>query len=72
MRIAERAFAVIRNTLRPERSEKEVADELEYQIRLFGGMCGAFPSIVGVGPRAALPHGRPIARLAGSAISTSC
>jgi Xaa-Pro aminopeptidase len=59
IRIAERAFAVIRNTLRPERSEKEVADELEYQIRLFGGTCGAFPSIVGVGPRAALPHGRP-------------
>jgi len=61
VRIAERAFAVIRNTLRPERSEKEVADELEYQIRLFGGTCGAFPSIIGVGPRAALPHGRPVA-----------
>ena len=58
--IAERAFAVIRNSLRPGRSEKEVADELEHQIRLFGGTCGAFPSIVGVGPRAALPHGRPI------------
>jgi Xaa-Pro aminopeptidase len=61
IRIAERAFAVIRNTLRPERTEKDVADELEYQIRLFGGTCGAFPSIVGVGPRAALPHGRPVA-----------
>jgi len=61
VRIAERAFAVIRNTLRPERSEKDVADELEYQIRLFGGTCGAFPSIIGVGPRAALPHGRPVA-----------
>ncbi len=36
-----------------------MADELEYQIRLFGGVCGAFPSIIGVGPRAALPHGRP-------------
>jgi Xaa-Pro aminopeptidase len=60
IRIAERAFAVIRNTLRPERSEKDVADELEHQIRLFGGVCGAFPSIVGVGPRAALPHGRPV------------
>ena len=58
--IAERAFAVIRASLRPGRSEKEVADELEYQIRLFGGTCGAFPSIIGVGPRAALPHGRPI------------
>jgi Xaa-Pro aminopeptidase len=57
--IAEHAFAVIRASLRLGRSEKEVADELEYQVRLFGGTCGAFPSIVGVGPRAALPHGRP-------------
>lgn len=61
VRIAERAFAVIRASLRPGRSEKEVADELEHQIRLFGGVCGSFPSIVGVGPRAALPHGRPTA-----------
>jgi Xaa-Pro aminopeptidase len=60
VRIAEQAFAVIRASLRPGRSEKEIADELEYQIRLFGGTCGAFPSIIGVGPRAALPHGRPI------------
>jgi Xaa-Pro aminopeptidase len=59
--IAQRAFGVIRASLRHGRSEKEVADELEYQIRLFGGTCGAFPSIIGVGPRAALPHGRPIA-----------
>ena len=61
VRLAERAFAVTRASLRLGRSEKEVADELEYQIRLFGGACGAFPSIIGVGPRAALPHGRPIA-----------
>jgi len=58
--IAQRAFAVIRASLRLGRTEKEVADELEYQIRLFGGVCGAFPSIIGVGPRGALPHGRPI------------
>jgi Xaa-Pro aminopeptidase len=59
--IAERAFSAIRGEVRTGRTEKEVADELEYQIRLFGGTCGAFPSIVGVGPRAALPHGRPTA-----------
>jgi Xaa-Pro aminopeptidase len=57
--IAQKAFAVIRVSLQRGRTEKEVADELEHQIRLFGGTCGAFPSIVGVGPRAALPHGRP-------------
>lgn len=58
--IAQRAFAVIRASLRLGRTEKDVGDELEYQVRLFGGVCGAFPSIVGVGPRAALPHGRPV------------
>jgi Xaa-Pro aminopeptidase len=61
IQVAERAFAVIRASLRPGRTEKEVADELEYQLRLFGGTCGAFPAIVGVGSRAALPHGRPSA-----------
>jgi Xaa-Pro aminopeptidase len=57
--IAQRAFDTIRTRLQVGRTEKEVADELEYQIRLCGGTCGAFPSIIGVGPRAALPHGRP-------------
>jgi Xaa-Pro aminopeptidase len=59
IQIAQRAFSTIRTSLRPGRTEKEVADELEYEIRQSGGVCGAFPSIVGVGPRAALPHGRP-------------
>jgi Xaa-Pro aminopeptidase len=59
IRIAESAFATIKTRIRPGQSEKQVADDLEYQIRLEGGTCGAFPSIVGVGPRAALPHGRP-------------
>jgi Xaa-Pro aminopeptidase len=59
IRIAESAFATIKSRIRRGQSEKQVADDLEYQIRLEGGACGAFPSIVGVGPRAALPHGRP-------------
>ncbi len=56
---AERAFGVLRASLRPERTEKEVADELENQIRLYGGKCCSFPPIVAVGARAALPHARP-------------
>ena len=56
---AERAFGVLRASLRPERTEKEVADELENQIRLFGGKGCSFPPIVAVGARAALPHARP-------------
>lgn len=56
---AERAFGVLRASLRPERTEKEVADELENQIRLYGGKGCSFQSIIAVGPRAALPHARP-------------
>jgi Xaa-Pro aminopeptidase len=57
--VAERAFAILRASLRPDLTEKQVADDLEYRIRTLGGTCGSFPAIVGVGPRAALPHGRP-------------
>jgi Xaa-Pro aminopeptidase len=56
---AQKAFAVLRASLRPDLTEKQVADDLEYRIRTFGGTAGAFPSIIGVGARAALPHGRP-------------
>ncbi|HEX5444348.1 MAG TPA: aminopeptidase P family N-terminal domain-containing protein, partial [Pirellulales bacterium] len=56
---AERAFGILRASLRPDRTEKEVADELENNIRLFGGKGCSFPSIVAVGARAALPHARP-------------
>lgn len=56
---AERAFGVLRASLRPERTEKEVADELENQIRLYGGKGCSFQSIIAVGARAALPHARP-------------
>jgi Xaa-Pro aminopeptidase len=56
---AERAFGILRASLRGERTEKEVADELENNIRLFGGKGCSFPSIVAVGARAALPHARP-------------
>lgn len=63
---AEKAFAVLRATLRPERTEKEVADDLENQLRLFGAKGSSFPPIVAVGPRAALPHARPTQQLIGS------
>ena len=56
--LAERAFAVVRAGLRPECSEQQIAADLEYQIRLFGGRACSFTPIVGVGPRGALPHAR--------------
>ncbi len=63
---AERAFGVLRASLRPERTEKEVADELENQIRLYGGKSCSFQSIIAVGPRSALPHARPTSQKIGA------
>lgn len=57
--LAERAFAVVRASLRPDQTEKEIADALDHQIRLFGGRGTSFTPIVGVGDRSALPHYRP-------------
>ena len=56
VRQAENGFAVIRAALRGNQTEKQIAAELEYQMRLFGAKECAFPSIVAVGARAALPH----------------
>lgn len=56
--LAERAFAVVRAGLRPDHTEKQIAHELEHQVRLFGGTGCSFTPIVGVGPRGALPHAR--------------
>jgi Xaa-Pro aminopeptidase len=54
--VAERALAVVRAALQPDQTEKQVAYELEHQIRRFGGTGCSFTPIVGVGPRGALPH----------------
>jgi Xaa-Pro aminopeptidase len=58
-RYAEKAFAVLRASLRGSQTEKEVADNLEHQMRLFGAKGSSFPPIVSVGSQAALPHARP-------------
>ncbi len=59
IRMAEKAFAMFRAMLRPDDTEKDLADTLEYAIRRAGGKCSSFPNIVAVGPRAALPHAPP-------------
>ena len=67
IRLAEKGFATLRATLRPELTELEVAHDLEHALRKFGSPGVSFPPIVGVGPRGALPHGRPSsARIADS------
>jgi Xaa-Pro aminopeptidase len=56
---AERAFDLLRASLTPETTELEASWELERAVRMFGGSGMAFPPIVAVGDRAALPHYRP-------------
>jgi len=62
---ARRAFEVVRAGLTLDMTELEVAAELEYQARRFGGRSLSFPAIVAVGPRAALPHATPTSRKIG-------
>ena len=56
---AEKAFGIIRAMIRPNATERQIANDLEYQMRCDGAKGCSFTPIVGVGPRAALPHGRP-------------
>jgi len=63
---ARRGFEVVRMAMRPEQTELEVAAELEFQLRRFGARGYAFPPIIAVGPRAALPHASPTAAKIGS------
>lgn len=56
---AERAFARFRLMLDTTRTEKELAAELDHQMRLEGAVGSSFATIVAAGPRAALPHARP-------------
>jgi Xaa-Pro aminopeptidase len=59
IRQAERGFAVMRASLRGDLTERQVAHDLEHTMRSFGAKGASFEPIVGVGSRAALPHGRP-------------
>lgn len=53
---AEQAFRKIREMIRPGVSERDIAVELEYQMRRLGAKKSAFDIIVASGPRSALPH----------------
>lgn len=57
--LARRTFDVIRATWAPDATELDIARELEYHARRFGGSGLSFPPIVAAGPRAALPHASP-------------
>jgi len=64
--IAERAFTAFRAMLRPEDHEIELSHRMEGLVRHCGGQGTCFPSILGVGERAALPHAPPTKRRVGT------
>lgn len=54
--LAERGIGVVRSSLQPSQTEREVRYLLEAAMRSFGAAGPGFEPIVGVGPTAALPH----------------
>ncbi|MBU6174010.1 MAG: Xaa-Pro peptidase family protein [Planctomycetes bacterium] len=60
--IAQKSFIATTSMMHGDFTEKNVADSLENNIRQLGGQGSAFKTIVGVGARASLPHGRPSSR----------
>ena len=57
--VAARAFQYVRSQLHPSMSEIDICNMLEHQMRLLGAEDRSFPSIIGAGARAALPHATP-------------
>jgi Xaa-Pro dipeptidase len=64
--IADRAFAELLSTLRPGRTERDVAAELESRMRAHGADGPSFETIVASGPNSAVPHHRPSDRELGA------
>ena len=58
-RIAEKAFDHILGFINPERTEAEVALELEFYMRSLGASGTSFPTIAVSGKASSLPHGVP-------------
>lgn len=54
--VAERAFAMLRATLRATATEDELCAALQQYVRMGGGRRTSFESIVAIGPRSALAH----------------
>jgi Xaa-Pro aminopeptidase len=67
IRVAEQGFAALSATLRPTDTEKDLGDLLDAYVRRAGGDGMAFPTIIGVGERSALPHANLSARRVESA-----
>ena len=65
VRVAERAYRMFTATLREADTEKDMVDALEGYVRRAGGRGTAFPTIVAVGERGALPHAPPTSKRLG-------
>jgi Xaa-Pro aminopeptidase len=63
--LAQRGFVELREALRADLTERQVAFDLEHAVRRMGGEKLSFPAIIAVGDRAALPHYRPGTRRIG-------
>ena len=63
--LAERGIGVVRSSLKPEQTEREIRYTLEAAMRSFGAAGPGFEPIVGVGPTAALPHAHAGDRIVG-------
>jgi Xaa-Pro aminopeptidase len=63
--VAERAFKMFTALLRATDTEKDLADALDAYLRRAGARGSAFPPIVAVGERGALPHAPPTGRAVG-------
>ncbi len=59
---AEKAYDMFRNGLEAGHTEKNLVDAMESYVRRAGGKCTAFPTLVGIGDRSALPHVPPTNR----------
>ncbi len=57
VRIADKAFSDILGRLKPGISEKDIALEMEYNMRSMGADSAAFDIIVASGQRSSMPHG---------------
>jgi Xaa-Pro aminopeptidase len=63
--VAQRAYRATSELLSPDMTEKQIADDLDFAMRKLGAEAAAFKTIVGVGARSALPHGRPSSKRLG-------
>jgi Xaa-Pro aminopeptidase len=57
IKISEKAYYETLNLIRPGVKEKDIALELEYKMKSFGGESSAFDIIVASGQRSSMPHG---------------